>query len=72
MEMGVKELAPLRHLKTIEELKLDGLEQLDTESFRHLKLLNGLRILSVRFCGLDDAILKCTAQCPRLQELCIE
>lgn len=72
METGVTDLASLRHLKTIEELTLDGLEQLDAESFRNLKSLKKLWVLSVRFCGIDDAILKDTAQCPRLQELCIE
>jgi uncharacterized protein (TIGR02996 family) len=68
-ESGVTDLESIRRLKHLEDLELDSLEELDPASFRYLPELKNLKRLSIRFCGLGDAVLPYIARCTELREL---
>jgi uncharacterized protein (TIGR02996 family) len=67
-ETSVTDVGPLRHLTGLEELDLSSLPSLKSESLRHLKALPKLRSLTMRFCDLDDQVLKHVAACSHLRE----
>ena len=68
-ETGVTDLAPLKQFPRLEELNLDSLEHLKPSSFRHLVELKRLKRLTVRFCDLENEILKHISKCSTLEEL---
>lgn len=67
-ETSVTDVGPLKHLTGLEELDLSSLTSLEPESLRHLKSLPKLRSLTMRFCDLDDRVLKHVAKCSQLRE----
>lgn len=67
-ESGVKDLTPLKHVRSLEELDLSSLESLDPASFRHLTELPRLHKLTIRYCELDDQVLPHIAKCMQLRE----